>query len=102
MFDVNMFDGEGDLRDFKDICICALRYALPRHTYAVDEVCSFIEKYASVIIDNRTYDVIMRDIEEVLNDYYSDIEYKARFNVDVSRIEKLKEFLIEYDKTKLR
>lgn len=29
--------------ELRDIIVCALRYALPRHTYAVEEVCSYIK-----------------------------------------------------------
>ena len=29
-------------RDFKDIMMSALRYAMPRHTYIVDETCIYI------------------------------------------------------------
>lgn len=105
MFNVNMFDGEGDLRDFKDICICALRYALPRHTYAVEEVCSFIKKHANDILDKRVISVILRDIEEQL-DYYNFhvVEMVGKYNwqCDKDCIEDLKEFLISYDKLYFR
>lgn len=102
MFNVNMFDGEGDLRDFKDICICALRYALPRHTYVVEEVCSFVKKHADDILDRRVIGVMLRDIKEQLDYYYfhvAEMVGKYDWQCDLDCIKDLKEFLINYDKS---
>lgn len=54
--------------EFRDMIICALRYALPRHTYVVDEVCSWIEKHPT-ILDQRMINVMLKDVKEQLRFY---------------------------------
>ena len=90
-----------DLHGFKDICICALRYSLKRHTYVVQEVCEFIINNADIIIDDRVKGVMLRDIEDRLEEF-EEIEttYKVlTFNeqIDCDTIRNLKEFLINYE-----
>lgn len=52
--------------DFKDITICALRYALGRRTYITGVVADFIKEYPE-IIDDRVKTVMLSDIEDYLN-----------------------------------
>ena len=47
------------------IVILALRYAIHRHTYMPGVVVAFIRKYIN-ILDRRTIEVAIRDIEEEL------------------------------------
>lgn len=54
----------------QDVIICALRYALPRHTYVVDEVCDFIIQHMSKFMNERVQMVMLRDIEDVLTGGY--------------------------------
>ena len=54
----------------QDVIICALRYALPRHTYVVDEVCDFIIQHMSKFMNERVQMVMLRDIEDVLTGDY--------------------------------
>ncbi len=55
-----------DVRTLKDILIMALRYALPRHTYAVSEAIEFIMQNQE-LIDSRVKIVMLRDVIERLN-----------------------------------
>ena len=48
-----------DVRDFKDMIMCALRYALGRRTYITDETAEFIKKYPE-LIDERVRAVMLR------------------------------------------
>lgn len=86
------------VRDFRDICICALRYALGRHTYVVEEVCSFIKDNTTLILDKRVIGVMIRDIEAQLCFY----EFKPSYQCDLDCIKDLKEFLIDYDKSNFK
>ena len=55
-----------NIKDFQDIVICALRYALGRRTYVTDETADFIKAYPEMI-DERVKSVMLRD----LNDYFT-------------------------------
>lgn len=52
-----------NIYDFKDIVICALRYALGRRTYITQSTTDFIKDYPE-IIDSRVKNVMLRDLEE--------------------------------------
>ena len=52
-----------DVRDFKDMIMCALRYALGRRTYITDETAEFIRKYPE-LIDERVQAVMLKDLDE--------------------------------------
>lgn len=54
----------------QDVIICALRYALPRHTYAVEEIGSFIIQHMNKFMNERVQSVMLRDIEEILDSDY--------------------------------
>lgn len=93
------------VRDFRDICVCALRYALGRHTYVVEEVCSFIKDNPTLILDKRTVGVMLRDIELQLCVYENNIdegEFKYSHQCDLDCIKDLKEFLISYGKSNFK
>lgn len=90
------------VRDFRDICICALRYALGRHTYVVEEVCSFIKDNATLVLDKRVIEVMVRDIELQICSYENNIndgELKYAYQFDLDCIKDLRGFLISYDKS---
>ena len=61
-------------RDFESILLYAMRYALGRCTYAVDDVCSTIERCVHDITSN-TLMVMLRDIEEATS-YGMEIDEK--------------------------
>lgn len=83
--------------ELKDIVICALRYALPRHTYILDEVCSYIKEHTE-LLDRRVVVVMLRDIDECLENYeiaHSNLG-RAIWGMDKNTIEDLRRFLIDY------
>lgn len=90
-----------DLHGFEDICICALRYALRRHTYVVQEVCEFIINNADIIIDDRVKGVMLRDIKGRLDEFretekvYDVLTFNEQLDYDT--ILNLEEFLINYE-----
>lgn len=90
-----------DLHGFKDICICALRYSLGRHTYVVQEVCEFIINNADIIIDDRVKTVMLRDIKGRLDEFretekvYDVLTFNEQLDYDT--ILNLEEFLINYE-----
>lgn len=51
--------------DFGSVAVCALRYAIDRHTYMPDVVANFIRKYIGAF-DSKTLIVMIRDIEKEL------------------------------------
>ena len=61
--------------DLKDMIISALRYAIGRKTYMVNETCEFIKKHPD-LIDERVKKVMLRDLEDI-NRYYTinDIDF---------------------------
>lgn len=53
--------------NLKDIIIQSLRYALYRHTYALNQTCEYIRKHTE-ILDERVVQVMLKDIQERLKD----------------------------------
>lgn len=53
---------------FKDVILCAFRYSINRHTYALDETLEFIEHHPE-LIDDRVKCVMLRDIDNILCDW---------------------------------
>lgn len=84
-------------RDLKDIVICALRYALGRHTYVVEEVCSYIKNHPC-LLDDRVISIMLRDIERQLESYAS-CDIPGYWKIDIEIIEDLRRFLEDYDTT---
>lgn len=85
-------------RDFKDMMISALRYAIPRHTYIVDETCEFIKNNADLILDSRVVGVMLRDLNDQL-DYYKRKENNltTMWRCDYDTLDDLRRFLEDYD-----
>lgn len=54
--------------EFKDVVICALRYAIPRHTYIVHSTCSWIEANPH-LLDQRMIGIMMQDVKAQLKRY---------------------------------
>jgi len=85
-----------NIYDFKDILICALRYALGRRTYIPKVVADFIKEYPEVI-DSRVKMVMLKDIDEYFDcrgTYYNDDEYDYETWLDLKEwleLDKLKE-----------
>ena len=52
-----------DVRDLKDMIMCALRYSLGRRTYITGLTADFIRRYPE-LIDERVKSVMLRDLEE--------------------------------------
>ena len=98
---MNINGTKDELYVFKDMCISALRYALPRHTYIVQEVCNFIIENASVIVDTRTRNVMLCDIDEQLKIYEEETgAYKyltMMEEIDKNTIKDLRGFLENYE-----
>lgn len=89
-------------RDFKDMIISALRYAMPRHSYIVDMTCEYIKNNAELILDNRVIAVMLRDLNEQL-DYYKRSEESnptTMWRCDYDTLDDLRRFLEDYDTTK--
>ena len=87
-------------RDFEDICISALRYALNRHTYVLDATIDFIIKNADGIITERVFYVMMRDIRERLDDWDSRIEGCDIFLMDYECIKSFEDWMVSYGEEK--
>lgn len=86
-------------RDFKDMMISALRYAIPRHTYIVDETCEFIKNNADLILDDRVITVMLRDLNDQL-DYYKhskENNLTTMWSCDYDTLDDLRRFLEDYD-----
>ena len=74
----------------KDIVIMAMRYALPRRTYAFSQVYDFIRTYEN-IIDARTKDVMLRDLDIAITSYNAGAYYLD--TCDINLIENCREWL---------
>lgn len=61
--------------DLKDMIISALRYAIGRRTYIVNQTCEFIRKHPE-LIDERVKQVMIKDLEQ-LHEFYevNDIDF---------------------------
>lgn len=79
---------------FRDIVICALRYAIGRNTYIVDEICDWVESHPE-IIDNRMCGVMMRDVEEQLT-YYDRNGVNSITEIDYKRLKEFRDWLSTY------
>lgn len=64
--------------DLKDMMIQSLRYALYRHTYALNHTCEYIRKHIE-ILDERVVQVMLKDIQERLKD--SDLKEFERADI---------------------
>lgn len=53
--------------DLKDMMIQSLRYALYRHTYALNHTCEYIKKHPEML-DERVAEIMLKDIECRLKD----------------------------------
>lgn len=65
-------------RDLKDMIIQALRYALYRHTYALNQTCEYIITHQE-ILDERVRKVMINDCKERLKD--DDLANFERFEI---------------------
>jgi hypothetical protein len=86
-------------RDFKDMIISALRYAIPRHSYIVDMTCEYIKNNAELILDDRVISVMLRDINDHL-DYCKaswDEGIVTTWRCDYDTLDDLRRFLEDYD-----
>ena len=77
--------------DFKDIIICALRYAIPRNTYIVDTVCSWIEEHP-YILDDRVINVMLKDVGSQLR-YYEKQGLNSITEIDYNRLKSFYQWL---------
>lgn len=61
----------------RDMIISALRYAIGRKTYIVEETIDFIKSYPN-LIDERTKKIMLEDLKSTI-DYYEtkDIEFAS-------------------------
>lgn len=89
-------------RDFKDMMISALRYAIPRHTYIVDMTVEYIKNNAELILDDRVISVMLRDLNDQLDYYHRTEENNATtmWRCDYDTLDDLRRFLEDYDITK--
>lgn len=85
-------------RDFKDMMISALRYAIPRHTYMVDMTCEYIKNNAELILDDRVIAIMLRDINDHLD--YCKVAWKdgvvTTWQCDYDTLDDLRGFLEDY------
>ena len=75
---------------FKDIILCAFRYSLYRHTYALDETLEFIENHPE-LIDDRVKTVMLRDISDRLSDWEDGL-----WRMDKDRIKDFQGWLLKW------
>ena len=87
-------------RDFEDICISALRYALYRHTYVLDATIDFIMDNAANIFNERVFGVMLNDVEERLNSWSRDEHSQLVHQMDYECIESFKDWMVNYGKEK--
>jgi len=77
--------------ELQDLFICALRYALYRHSYVVSEICNII-KSVPEIQNNRVTNVMLRDIQERLDNWDYTI---SSFEMERDTILNLKDWLLK-------
>lgn len=77
--------------ELQDIFICALRYALYRHSYVVSEICNAIMSTPE-IQNNRVTNVMLKDIKERLDNWDYSI---SNFDIDMNVILKLQNWLLK-------
>lgn len=69
-----------DVRDLKDMIMCALRYSLGRRTYITGLTADFIRRYPE-LIDDRVKAVMLRDLEEYFKKRkFCDIDDECDYN----------------------
>ena len=73
--------------DLKDMIISALRYAIGRKTYIVNETCEFIKKHPE-LIDERVKKIMLKDLESTVDYYMMD-------DIDFAEFMKFAEWLKE-------
>ena len=78
---------------FKDVVICALRYAITRNTYIVDTVCSWIEEHPN-ILDNRVINVMLKDVGAQLK-YYENQGLNSITEIDYHRLNAFYQWLCD-------
>ena len=93
---------DSDVRDLKDMIMCALRYSLGRRTYITSLTADFIRRYPE-LIDDRVKAVMLRDLEEYFRKReFCDIDDECDFNtwkslynwlerLEIDEVNKLKE-----------
>ena len=77
--------------EFKDVVICALRYAVTRNTYIVDTVCSWIEEHPHVL-DQRMIGIMMKDVKAQLK-YYEKVGTNSITVIDYDRLKAFYQWL---------
>ena len=99
---INMMDSTVAVnrRDFEDICICALRYALYRHTYVLDATIDFIMTNADGIFNERVFAVMFRDVNERIIHWATDEPNSGAFQMDLDCIKSFKDWMVKYGKEK--
>ena len=78
---------------FKDVVICALRYAITRNTYIVDTVCSWIEEHP-YILDDRVINVMLKDVGGQLK-YYEKQGLNSITEIDYNRLKAFYQWLCD-------
>ena len=99
---INMMDSTVTVnrRDFEDICISALRYALYRHTYVVDATIDFIMKNADSIFNERVFGVMLRDVDERLREWDRTTLGCDLYMMDYECIKSFREWMVKYGEEK--
>ena len=88
----------GEDYEFEDMILCAVRYALYRKTYVLEEVTSWVRHNAHILDGNkRMYDVMMRDVKECLH-YYETFVLGFNDDIDYNQVLSFKNWLLEFGK----
>ena len=88
----------GDDYEFKDMIICAFRYAIYRHTYTVEEVTSWIKNNSHILDgDKRVYGVLLSDLNERIEQYEQHDMYTFE-RIDYDTLVSFKEWLLDFGK----
>lgn len=99
---INMMDSTVTVnrRDFEDICISALRYALYRHTYVLDATIDFIITNADSIFNERVFGVMLRDVDERIREWDRATLGCDLYIMDYECIKSFKDWMVKYGEEK--
>ena len=89
----------GDEYEFEDVILCAFRYAININTYVVEEITSWVRNNSHLLDGNkRMYDVMLRDLNNVLDGYTHDGPIQSIAMTDYETLVAFKNWLLEFGK----
>lgn len=82
---------------FEDIILYAFRYAIGRHTYAVEEITSWLKKN-SHLISKRMVDVMKKDVNDIIDKYESIGNMPSYVKIDYDTLVDFRQWLLDFEK----